>query len=241
MNIFNTILLLCFALARSTQLLNRNKHRNTREMGQRNYNDELMKKNTININDRIYYNGIVTTPFIESICPIVSDLVFKDEMRLYATNQVEFHNSMIRNVSNAFLTDVYTGRNYPTHRHDVLLIVTVDDIHKYNKNHCKNEYSKLTLYKRGVSEYRTIVDKIKNDEEFIIYDYKTIVNNRTQEYMLQVYNPINFDKLHIKTENDEFNNHIDQDYYKLLYRTTYYAYLTTAIFGTVAIAIISIL
>ena len=53
-----------------------------RENPQYKYNDELMKKNTININDRIYYNKLVTTPFLEQICHMVSELVFIDETKL---------------------------------------------------------------------------------------------------------------------------------------------------------------
>lgn len=119
---------------------------NIRTRRQRKYNDDLMKKNTININDRIYYNKIVTTPFLASICPVVSDLLVKYRTGFYEFenyNHIEFQDVMIRNVSDAFLSEVYTDKNYPTHRHDAVLQVTVNDIDRYKNYHCKALYNKL--------------------------------------------------------------------------------------------------
>ena len=129
---------------------------------QRQYNDAVMKKNTININDRIYYNKIVTTPFLASICPVVSDLLVKYQTGFYEFenyNHTEFQDVMIRNVTDAFLSEVYTEKNYPTHRHDVVLQVTVDDIKRYNNYHCK------TLYK-------TLLPEIKAKTQSL-YEYRT--------------------------------------------------------------------
>ena len=57
-------MLLCFASAyhytETKQLSNTNKLNRRREKAQRKYNDKLMEKNTININDRIYYNKLVS-------------------------------------------------------------------------------------------------------------------------------------------------------------------------------------
>lgn len=134
---------------------NKNTQKHKRKMAQRNYNDELMKKNTININDRIYYNKVVTTPFLESICPLISELVFMDETNLYELNKIEkeeFHAAMVQNVSDAFLSEVYTSKNYPTHRNDVNLNITIQDIYKYNKNHCRNEYVKYIYQKKEAQQ-----------------------------------------------------------------------------------------
>lgn len=179
-------MLLCFASAyhytETKQLSNTNKLNRRREKAQRKYNDKLMEKNTININDRIYYNKLVTTPFLESICPIVSELVFIDETNLYELHQLtmnEFQTSMVQNVSHAFLSDVYTSKNYPTHRHDVLLNITIADIYKYDKNHCKKEYAKFRYLKKEtrqkVHEYhieKTNIISIDQRPYYHIKDYE---------------------------------------------------------------------
>jgi hypothetical protein len=168
MNSFQTLFMLfCLASVLSNidakRLTNTNKkrRRRRRDLAQRKYNDELMKKPTININDRIYYNKQVTTPFLQSICPIVSELVFQDETKLYELNllnETEFHIMALQNVSHAFLSDVYTSKNYPTHRYDVLLNITIKDIYQYDKTHCRKEYEKFRYLKNAahqrVHEYR---------------------------------------------------------------------------------------
>ncbi len=192
------IVLFSLTFVTDAQLINKNSNnKNTlnhkRKMAQRNYNDELMKKNTININDRIYYNKVVTTPFLESICPLISELVFMDETKLYELNQLnkqEFQASVIQNVSHAFLSEVYTSKNYPTHRHDVNLNITIQDIYKYNKNHCRNEYVKYIYQKKEtqqkVHEYnieKTNVITINQRPYYHIKDYEfqkslcPIINN----------------------------------------------------------------
>ena len=184
--IISIFMLLCFAsifyYTEAKQLSTMNKQKRRNEKAQREYNDKLMKKNTININDRIIYNKLLTTPFLESICPIVSELVFMDETNLYELHQVtrdEFQNAMIQNVSHVFLSDVYTSKNYPTHRHDVLLNITVADIYKYNKNHCIKEYKKFKYLKKEtqqkVHEYRiqkTNIITIDQGPYYHIKDYK---------------------------------------------------------------------
>ena len=117
------VILFCFAsvfIFADAQLLKNKNHDNRKREkaqykynAQRKYNDELMKKNTININDRIYYNKLVTTPFLEQICPLVSELVFIHETKLYEMNEItqeDFQNNMLQNVSHAFLSDVYTSK-----------------------------------------------------------------------------------------------------------------------------------
>ena len=150
-----TFVILYFAsvfIFTDAQLLKNKMYDNRRrENPQYKYNDELMKKNTININDRIYYNKLVTTPFLEQICHMVSELVFIDETKLYEINEITkeyFQKNMLQNISYAFLSDVYTSKNYPTHRHDVTLNITINDIYKYDKNHCKNEKAKLKYFKK---------------------------------------------------------------------------------------------
>ena len=138
MTSFSVLLLVLFALPVYGN--------NIRTRRQRHYNDALMKKKSININDRIYYNKIVTTPFLASICPVVSDLLVKYRTGFYEFenyNHTEFQDVMIRNVSDAFLSEVYTDKNYPTHRHDAVLQVTVNDIDRYKNYHCKAFYNKL--------------------------------------------------------------------------------------------------
>ena len=184
--IITVFIIICFASAfhytEAKQLSTVNKQKRRNEKAQREYNDNLMKKNTININDRIIYNKLVTTPFLESICPMVSELVFMDETNLYELQQLtveEFQTSMIQNVSHAFLSDVYTSKNYPTHRHDVLLNITINDIYKYDKNHCKKENIKFKYLiketKQKVHEYhiqKTNVITIDQRPYYHITDYK---------------------------------------------------------------------
>ena len=185
--IVSILCLLYFTTALDTQLMNKNSNNknsinNKRKNAQRKYNDELMQKNTININDRIYYNKLVTTPFIESMCPLISELVFIDETNLYELNQLnkqEFQASVIQNVSHAFLSEVYTSKNYPTHRHDIKLDITIPDIYKYNKNHCKTEYAKYIYQKKEarqlVHEYhikKTNIITIDQRPYYHIKDYE---------------------------------------------------------------------
>lgn len=281
------VILFCFAsvfIFADAELL-KNKIRNNnrrREIYQRKYNDELMKKTTININDRIYYNKLVTTPFLEQICPIVSELVFIDETKLYEMNEItkeDFQNNMLQNISHAFLSDVYTSKNYPTHRHDVTLHITINDIYKYDKNHCKNEYVKYTYAKKEtqqkVHEYHLqktnlitiehrpyyhstdydfqkplcpIIDTYKRmNESFSSHEtfVNSLVSNITQEYMIQIYTPKNFEKFYQKdamlqppSENDI--NQYYKEHCKHLYETSSYAYISTIILGSTA-ALVSIL
>ena len=176
-------LILCFVSflnhVNALHHVNRNKKRHLHELAQRKYNDELMKKNTININDRIYYNKLVTTLFLESICPTVSELVFMDETNLYELNQLtleDFHSGMLTNVSNAFLNDVYTSKNYPTHRHDIVLNITIADIYKYNRHHCKKEFAKYRNLKRDalqrVHEYHIQQTNIITIDQIPYYHIK---------------------------------------------------------------------
>ena len=288
MQIIQTIfILLCFASVfeytdAAHHHVNRNKKRRRNEVAQREYNDKLMKNNIININDKIYYNKLITTPFLESICPIVSELVFVDETNLYEINkltQEEFHKMMLQNVSDAFLTDVYTSKNYPTHRDNVLLNITITDIYKYDKNHCKKDNVKFRYLKKDahqrVHEYRiqnTKTITIEQRPYYHIKDYafqkllcpiilgykrinetfttrenyvKSLVNNITYEYMSQVYTEMNYEYLYkpdavlqMPTEYDI--NIYYQEHCKHLYKTDYYAYLSTFVLGSAA-AIISIL
>jgi hypothetical protein len=281
------LFLFCAPSKTYAQFMNKNNNnknfRNRRQVAQRNYNDELMKKNTININDRIYYNKVVTTPFIESICPLVSDLVFKDETGLYELGQIdkeEFRALMVQNVSHAFLSEVYTSKNYPTHRHDINLDITIEDIYKYNKNHCKKYYAHYIYQKKEarqrVHEYhieKTNVITIDQrpyhhikDYEFqkplcgIINNYKrmnesfssresfinSLVSNITQEYMIQIYTLANFEKLYkndavLQNPSENDINLYYQEHCKHLYEANYYAYLTSAVFGTTAVALITVL
>jgi hypothetical protein len=286
-NIIVIFIVFLFSTTHKTnaEIINKNNKNtvNRRKIAQRNYNDELMKKNTININDNIYYNKVVTTPFIESICPLVSDLVFKDETRIYEVSEMDkerFHDIMIRNVSHAFLSDVYTSKNYPTHRHDINLDITIADIYKYNKKHCKKYYVKLLPLKKEVQqrvhEYhieKTNVITIDQRPYYHIKDYQfqkplcgiinnykrmnesfssrenfinSLVNNVTQEYMRQIYTPENFEKLYkndavLQTPSESDINLYYQKHCKHLHETNYYAYLSTAVFGTAAVALVTVL
>lgn len=285
------VILFCFAsvfIFTDAQLLKNKINNRRREKSQykynaqRKYNDELMKKNTININDRIYYNKLVTTPFLQEICPMVSELVFIDETKLYEMNEItkeDFQNNMLQNISHAFLSDVYTSKNYPTHRHDVTLNITINDVYKYDKNHCKNEYAKLTYKKKEthqkVHEYhlqKTNLITIEHRPYYHIKDYEfqkplcptiqaykrmnesfsthenfvnSLVNNITQEYMMKIYTPKNFEKfyqkdaiLQLPSENDI--NQYYKEHCKHLYEMDTYMYVSTIVLGSTA-ALVSIL
>ena len=168
------------------------------DLAQRHYNDELMKKNTININDRIYYNKEVNTPFLMSICPIVSELVFNDETKLYELDQIteeDFHTMMIHNISEAFLQDVYTSKNYPTHRVDVVLNITIADIYKYNTHHCRKEMTKYHHLKKDVHqkvhEYHILKTKLITIHERPYYHIKDYGFQKSLCPIIEKYKQIN--------------------------------------------------
>jgi hypothetical protein len=169
----------------------------TKTRRQREYNDKLMKKSTININDNIYYNQYKTPECMLEICPLVNDLIYKDHTKLYEIEghtKESYHETMIQNVTHAFLSEVYNGRNYPTYRPDVTLEVTFKDIKTYNNKFCSRSYRKMltsaetAIKSQKVYEYHasyknpiTIEHKPqfdKNDYEFqkplcpIIQNYK---------------------------------------------------------------------
>jgi hypothetical protein len=222
------MLLFCFTcvfIFIDAQLL-KNKIRDNRrgEKSQRKYNDEVMKKPTININDRIYYNKVVTTPFLEEICPMVSDLVFIDETKLYEMNEItkeDFQNNMLQNISHAFLSDVYTSKNYPTHRCDITLNITINDIYKYDKNHCKKEYAKLIYLKKEarqlVHEYHMQKTKFITIEHRPYYHLKDYIFQKPLCPIIGVYKRMNESfSSHEKFVNSLVNN-ITQEYMEKIY------------------------
>lgn len=151
---------------------------------QREHNDKIMKKPTININDNIYYNQYNTPECMLAICPLVNELMYKEYTRLYEIegyNQNSYHAAMIQNVTHAFLSEVYNGRNYPTYREYAILEVTFKDIQTYNKKFCYRSYKKMInsettttssqkIYEYHAAKKNTIT--IEHKPQFNKFDYE---------------------------------------------------------------------
>lgn len=178
----------------------------TKNKRQREYNDKLMQKPTININDNIYYNQYKTPECMLEICPLINELIYKDQTKLYEIEghtTESYHETMIQNVTNAFLSEVYLGRNYPTYRENVILEVTLKDIKTYNKKFCYRSYKKLlnnaetAIHSQQVYEYHA---SYKNP---ITIEHKPQFNKNDYEFQKPLCPIIK----NFKMMNDSFSSH----------------------------------
>jgi hypothetical protein len=159
-------------------------HSNRIGVQQRNYeqkrhNDEIMSKDTIGINDRIYYNKVIKTQFHELLCPYIQELLVFDESQYFImmgyTSLENYREYLLKNVSDFYMNEIYTSRNYPTYRENVILVnVTMDDVYLYHKHQC----SKYPVHKALITHYHKIV-KIyhKLNESFYGNEFKTTRRN----------------------------------------------------------------
>lgn len=118
------------------------------------------------------------------ICPLINELIYKDQTKLYEIEghtKASFHETMIHNVTDAFLSEVYNGRNYPTYRNDAILEVTLKDIQTYNTKFCYRSYKKLLhnaetkIHSQQVYEYHAFYKNpitIEHKPQFDKNDYE---------------------------------------------------------------------
>jgi len=150
-------------------------------------NEELMKKNFITINDKIVCDKTiqsVTKDYMKQICPAIIDLTLKEITEYYIVEGLtreEYREYVVRNISDAYIREIYTDKNVPTYRENMKLVIDINDIYTYQHNHCQyyfvdiknhNEYNEnLYKYKQEVHEYL-----ITSEEYMITIETKPIHN-----------------------------------------------------------------
>ena len=131
-----------------------------RMFDQKTYNDHLMAKPTIGINDRIWYNKAVPTEFQEKLCPYIQELLVFEESKYYVVlgyTLEKYHDYLVQNVSDFYMEEIYTLHNYPTYRENVTLEnVTMGDVYLYHKQQCK----KYPVNGAMINRYRKMYSKL---------------------------------------------------------------------------------
>lgn len=131
-----------------------------RMFDQKIYNNHLMEKPTIGINDRIWYNKAIPTEFQEKLCPYIQELLVFDQSKYYVVlghTLEKYHEYLLKNVSDFYIEEIYTLHNYPTYRENVTLEnVTMSDVYLYHKQQCK----KYPVNGAMVNRYRKIYSKL---------------------------------------------------------------------------------
>ena len=131
---------------------------------QKSHNDALMAKPTITINDRIWYNKVIPTEFQEKLCPYIQELLVFDESKYYIVlgyTLENYHEYLLKNVSDYFMTEIYTSHNYPTYRENVILEnVTMSDVYLYHKQQCKKYPVNGAILSRYRKKYSRLYDSI---------------------------------------------------------------------------------
>jgi hypothetical protein len=160
---------------------------------QQKYDKELIERNYITINDKIYYDKIITTEYMRKICPTIIDLTLKDITEYYLVNGLtknEYQEIIIKNVSDVYMNEVYVEKHIPTYRSNVNLFIDISDIYTYQKNHCEYyflNYKNNFEYNENFDKYKQIVhqhnskhyDLITIEEKPIYnidhYDFQTVL------------------------------------------------------------------
>lgn len=127
---------------------------------QKTYNDHLMAKPTIGINDRIWYNKVIATKFQEKLCPYIQELLVFQESKYYVVlgyTLEKYHEYLLKNVTDFYMKEIYTLHNYPTYRENVTLEnVTMSDVYLYHKQQCK----KYPVNGAMINRYRKLYSKL---------------------------------------------------------------------------------
>jgi len=150
---------------------------------QRKYNHELYQKKHITINDKIHHDKIITTEYMKIICPAIINLRLKEITEYYIIDgftREEYQEYIVKNISDAYMREVYVDKHIPTHRENVELVINIDDIYTYQKNHCdyyfvnyknnKEYFENMNKYKQLVHEY------ISSQNNMITLETKPLYN-----------------------------------------------------------------
>ena len=184
---------------------------------ERKCNEEIMKKDFITINDKIVCDKTiqtVTKEYMKQICPAIIDLTLKEITEYYiieGLTKEEFQDYIVRNISDAYMSKVYTDKNVPTYRPNIKLVIDINDIYTYQHNHCQyyfvdiknhNEYKEnLYKYKQEVHEHF-----IKKDDNLITietkpyydvdkYDFQKVLCPTIEELLITNKTRLNSNKL----------------------------------------------
>jgi formylmethanofuran dehydrogenase subunit E len=154
-----------------------------RKENERKCNEEIMKKDFITINDKIVCDKTirsVTKEYMKQICPAIIDLTLKEITEYYVIEGLtkeEFQDYIIRNISHAYMSKVYTYKNIPTYRPNMKLVIDINDIYTYQHNHCQQYFVDIknhNEYKENLHKYKQEVHEhfIKNDDNLITIETK---------------------------------------------------------------------
>lgn len=150
---------------------------------ERKCNEEIMKKDFITINDKIVCDKTiqsVTKEYMKQICPAIIDLTLKEITEYYVIEGLtkeEFQDYIVRNISDAYMSKVYTDKNVPTYRPNIKLVIDMNDIYTYQNNHCQQYFVDIknhNEYKENLHKYKQEVHEnfIRNDDNLITIETK---------------------------------------------------------------------
>jgi hypothetical protein len=127
------------------------------------------------------------------ICPAIIDLRLKEITEYYILDgftREEYQEFIVRNISDAYMREVYVDKHIPTYRENVELVINIDDIYTYQKNHCdyyfvnyknnKEYFENMNKYKQLVHEYlssqsNTITLETKPLYNIDHYEFQTVL------------------------------------------------------------------
>ena len=152
---------------------------------ERKCNEEIMKKDFITINDKIVCDKTiqsVTKEYMKQICPAIIDLTLKEITEYYVIEGLtkkEFQDYIVRNISDAYMTKVYTSKNVPTYRPNIKLVIDINDIYTYQHNHCQYYFVDIknyNEYKENLHKYKQELHEhfIRNDDNLITIETKPL-------------------------------------------------------------------
>jgi len=188
-----------------------------RKENERKCNEEIMKKDFITINDKNVCDKMihsVTKEYMKQICPAIIDLTLKEITEYYIVDGLtreEYHDYVIRNISDLYMREVYTDKNVPTYRPNMKLVIDMNDIYTYQHNHCQyyfvdyknhNEYNEnLYKYKQEVHEHLitsedyTITIETKPFHNIEKYDFQKVLCPVIEELLITNKTRLNSNKL----------------------------------------------
>ena len=184
---------------------------------ERKCNEEIMKKDFITINDKIVCDKTiqtVTKEYMKQICPAIIDLTLKEITEYYVIEGLtkeEFQDYIVRNISDAYMSKVYTDKNVPTYRPNMKLVIDINDIYTYQHNHCQYYFVDIknhNEYKENLHKYKQEVHEhfIKNDDNLITietkpyydvdkYDFQKVLCPTIEELLITNKTRLNSNKL----------------------------------------------
>jgi hypothetical protein len=180
---------------------------------QRKYNHEMYQKKHITINDKIHHDKVITTEYMKIICPAIIDLRLKEITEYYIIDgftREEYQEYIVRNISDAYMREVYTEKHIPTHRPNAELVIDISDIYTYQKNHCdyyfvnyknnKEYFENMNQYKQLVHEYltsqsNTITLETKPLYNIDHYEFQTVLCPIIKELLITNKTRLNSNKL----------------------------------------------